>query len=229
MMTILATSIFADVINIPSDQPNIQTGINLATEGDTVLVAEGLYYENIDFKGKSITVASQFLMDGDTTHISNTVINGSQPSDPESGSVVRFISGEDTTSVLYGFTITGGSGTYNAKYDGYGGGGIYMLAGGKITHNIITDNHIEKNGLTAGGGLLFVIQSNYNLIIEENNFSNNSITSHSIIASGGGAIYCAWEPNSGGNARISYNNISYNSATNTGRYKIIAGGIGLSI
>ncbi len=80
-------------------------------KGDTVLVAEGTYSENINFKGKAITVASQFILDQDTSHISATIIDGSQHTNPDSGSVVYMISGEDTTSVLTGFTITGGNGT----------------------------------------------------------------------------------------------------------------------
>ncbi len=100
--------LIAQIIHVPGDQPTIQDGINVANNGDTVLVAEDTYFENINFRGKAITVASNFIQYGDTTHINNTIINGSQPSYPDSASVVSFISGEDTTSVISGFTITGG-------------------------------------------------------------------------------------------------------------------------
>ena len=53
----------ADIINVPADTSTIQGGIHLAREGDTVLVAEDTYFENINFKGKAITVASEFIMD----------------------------------------------------------------------------------------------------------------------------------------------------------------------
>jgi predicted GH43/DUF377 family glycosyl hydrolase len=217
-------------INVPDDFETIQAAIDAAHDGNVVLVDEGTYYENINFKGKAITVASLFYMDGDTSHISKTIINGSQHADPDSGSVVNFISGEDTTSILCGFTITGGSGTYDSGFEGYGGGGILMfLSGGKVINNKIINNHIEYQNLTAGAGLLFVtINTVHNIIIEHNEFKYNSVTSHSIIASGGGGIYCLWRT-SNGYARIRNNHISFNSVTNTGSYKAIAGGLGLSI
>ena len=101
----------ADILNVPLNFSSIQNAIDSAQAGDTVLVAEGTYYENINFKGKAITVASHFVLDQDTSYISKTIIDGSKHSDPDSGSVVYMISGEDTTSVLIGFTITGGNGT----------------------------------------------------------------------------------------------------------------------
>ena len=88
----LCTNLFAQgqVINVPDDQPTIQEAINASADGDTVLVADGTYYENINFSGKAITLASWFLIDADETHIDSTIINGSQPNHPDSGSVVLF-------------------------------------------------------------------------------------------------------------------------------------------
>jgi hypothetical protein len=37
----------SQIINIPADQPNIQAGIDSASAGDTILVAEGTYLENV--------------------------------------------------------------------------------------------------------------------------------------------------------------------------------------
>ena len=132
---LLLAPALGDTIRVPQDQSTIQAGIDAAANGDTVLVADNTYFENINFLGKAITVASHYILNGDTNHIANTVIDGSQPSHPDSGSVVTFESGEDTTSVLTGFTITGGIGTLSevtyagtVYLDRLGGGILVYLA-----------------------------------------------------------------------------------------------------
>ena len=107
----------------------IQTGIDSASRGDTVLVEAGVYEERIDFDGKTdIVVASYHLIDGDENHIHTTIIDGGMQ-----GTVVRFESGEDTTSVLHGFTIRNG-------FQKYGGGIRIIASGATIRHNVLTWN-----------------------------------------------------------------------------------------
>ena len=48
----------ASIINVPADQPTIQAAIDAAVNGDEIIVAPGLYAENIVFGGKTITVRS---------------------------------------------------------------------------------------------------------------------------------------------------------------------------
>ncbi|MCG3158756.1 MAG: hypothetical protein DKINENOH_05400 [bacterium] len=185
---LFATPAFAKIIHVPADQPTIQAAINAAAKDDTVLVAKGTYYENIDFKGKAITVASRFLMDADTSHISKTIINGSRPSDPNRGSVVSFVSGEDTTSVIYGFTITGGTGTLYSSVERVGGGIYCNNSSARIAHNKIVNNSVTHDQRCFGGGIgIWPLQNVQPVVIENNVVESNSI--NALDWSKGGGIF----------------------------------------
>jgi len=163
---ILSTFLSATIINIPADQPTIQAGINIAVDGDTVLVQPNTYVENINYNGKNIVVASLFLTTQDTSYISQTVIDGNQE-----GRVVTFESGEDSTAVLSGFTIANGEAEY--------GGGIHCFASCPSLQNLtITDNYSSWYG----GGIYCYNSSNPRL---ENVKIINNIAHYR-----GGGIYC---------------------------------------
>jgi hypothetical protein len=200
---------FAGIIHVPQNQPGIQAGINAAVNGDTVLVADSTYYENINFKGKSITVASYYLIDGDTTHIDSTVINGSQPSNADSGSVVSFVSGEDTTSIICGFTITGGTGTLYLPYSGPAGGGIFCDSSGcKALANKIINN--TATGPQAYGGGMASVPFGHSafVVLKDNHIMYNTITANTDEAWGGGvALMC--------NGIVVNNTISFNAVIHT--------------
>jgi len=214
--------------NVPGNYSTIQAAINAAVDGDIVLVADDTYQENINFKGKAITVASHYYFDGDTSHISNTIIDGSNPSHPDSGSVVTFNSGEDTTSVLYGFTITNGTGTISyytwggVQYPCRAGGGIFCgNSGGRFVSNIIKNNSVSDNNVVIGGGLAAGdFGSEAWVILENNKIINNAVNSEMVSASGGGVgITC--------NGKI-INNVIANDSCISSADQVIGGGIRVS-
>ena len=141
LYAVFILNLSATIINIPADQSSIQAGINIAVDNDTILIQPGTYYENINFNGKNITVTSMFMTTQDTTYISQTVIDGSQPSNPDSSSVVTFCCGEDTTAILCGLTIMNGN--------AYNGGGIYCYGSNPTFDNLV----IVNNTAHRGGGI----------------------------------------------------------------------------
>jgi len=161
LFIMLSFSLFSEVIHVPEDQPTIQSAISEANAGDLVLVSEGVYYENIDFLGKAITVASYYYIDNDRKHIEKTIINGSNPDDPDFGSCVRFMNYEEASSILSGFTLTMGTGTYNTvMFNGLYGGGIYCLRSSPT----ISSNIISYNSATYAGGVGCNMDSNPRII-----------------------------------------------------------------
>ena len=170
-------SMGAQRVFVHDDQISIQQSIDMAKDGDTIIVNEGTYYENIDFKGKAITLASKFILDSDPSHIEKTIINGSTPTDKKHAAVVSFISDEDINSVLCGFTITGGKGVYDPNYRTRLGGGILaMNAGATIINNRIIDNHVETEFRAAGGAICAVGDLTNQIIIRDNLIMGNSVT-----------------------------------------------------
>ena len=63
LMSVWPLAAQAADIHVPGDQPTIQAGINAASNGDVVLVADGTYTgsgnKNLDFLGRAITVRSE--------------------------------------------------------------------------------------------------------------------------------------------------------------------------
>lgn len=147
-------------IHVPRDLPTVQQAIDSAQTGDTVLVAPGRYVENLRLRGENIVLAGEFILAHDTALIPRTILDGSHPSHPDSGSVLTIYKFEDSTTVVEGFTITGGTGT--VWYDNKdkilfreGGGILVDLAGPLIRNNVITDNRADtanSGSLSAGGG-----------------------------------------------------------------------------
>ncbi len=136
-----------NTIHVPADQPTIQAGINAAHNGDTVLVAPGTYKENIDFKGKDITVTS-----GATSYsgAAATVITASGY-----GSVVNLSTNEPSTAILNGFTVQGASG--DIPYSPIPG---IAITGSSPT---ITNNVVQQNigcGIAVSQGASPTIQGN---------------------------------------------------------------------
>jgi len=140
----------------------IQQTIDAASDGDTIIVADGTYTgpgnHDIDFKGKAITVRSE-------NGPQNCIINCQGL-----GRGFHFHSGEDANSILAGFTITNGYADL--------GGGIYCDGSSPtLTNCRFSDNQASEDG---GGMLNF--GSNPTL-------TNCTFTGNSAGAVGGGGMF----------------------------------------
>jgi len=202
------------LVRFPS---SIQAAIDAARDGDTIIVGEGAYLENINFRGKAIAVRSEDPED--PSAVAATIIDGGAR-----GSAVTFNSGEGENSVLTGFTITNGradwgGGIFCATWTSptirnnrivrnvalKGGGGIYCAHSATISRNMISSNQSQRfgGGIFADVSTKSIIASNF---IVKNNaaFSgggiffgsfctckviNNTIADNFASVSGGG-LYC---------------------------------------
>jgi len=164
----------------------IQEGINASVDSDTVLVYPGMYYENIDYLEKSLTVASLYIITPEDSLINQTIIDGNEQ--------FRCVTIDDCLSAsLIGFTLQNGKVLGNGWTSGsgggllidnvliatvsdciiqnniaYGGGGAYV----KNTSICLSNNKIIKNwGINVGGGIN-ILGNNTIISFDEENFNS---------------------------------------------------------
>lgn len=89
----------ATVRHVPGDYPTIQAAINAASDGDTIIVAAGLYKENV-VVNKSLTLkGAQAGVDARNRSGSETVI------EPTEGTGIRVITAVNRVVVIDGLTV----------------------------------------------------------------------------------------------------------------------------
>ena len=134
------------IIRVPGDSPTIQAGINVASGGDTVLLAPGTYQGsgnvNLSFGGVDLVLRSE-LGSAATVIDCEEVTRG-----------LSFTSGESSAAILEGVTITNG-------FDDARGAGVFcegsspILIGCCIQECVVGDDYAyraEGGGVYCSGG-----------------------------------------------------------------------------
>jgi parallel beta-helix repeat protein len=105
---------------VPDDYPTIQSAVENATTGDTIIVRDGTYYENINVN-KTLTIQSE-------NGSANCIVNAANPND-------HVFNVTADRANISGFTVENAIGDYAA--------GIYLY---DVEHCNISNNIISGNG-----------------------------------------------------------------------------------
>jgi len=157
-------------IHVPADYATIQEAINAAVDGNIIIVADGIYTgsgnRDIDFMGKEITVKSENGPANCTIDCQGSL------SAPHRG--FRFDSGEDSNSILSGFTIINGFGPTAAMIGYYpAGGAIFCKDSSPTIEDCVFRNNEadERISYWGRGGAIACTYSS--AIIKDCTFENN--------------------------------------------------------
>jgi len=204
LMGLVSSSVcLAETLFVPDpNYPNIQSAIILAQDGDTIIIAPGIYTgifnRDISFENKAITVRSEDPNDPNV--VMATIIDAAGSEGDEHRGFI-FDSGEDANSVLEGVTIING-------YAISGGGIRCINSSPTIRYCIVSNNTSTGNG---GGGIyletseaqIFNCTINGNMALDSDGGGVGCLDSHSVLLencriydnfaegqSRGGGIYC---------------------------------------
>jgi hypothetical protein len=185
-------------INVPDDIASVNDAVDLAVYGDTILIAPGIYRENIQRFNKELRLIGRGGRD-------STIIEQAS-----SGSPIVNIGGELSLALIEGITFQNSSGASAILVDGtsisirncrfynnhsYYGGAITGSTNGvlDISDNIFTENHADYNSGAVGVSEMVLWAAN-------NRFESNS-------AGTGGAVCVSLSANF-----MLYKNIFYNNS-----------------
>lgn len=161
----------SDTINVPNDYQTIQSAVDVALEGDTIIVAAGTYFENISFN------KSLYLLGEDPK---TTIIDAQ-----DSAKCISFINWDGSYGKISGFTMQN-SGTGSTDNSSNCGLKLHTAGTGnwEVMNNIFL-NHPQSAITTTDTGTISrnIFENNYtgifisdggNVSVVNNNFRENT-------------------------------------------------------
>ncbi|MDP8208982.1 MAG: hypothetical protein P9L92_20130, partial [Candidatus Electryonea clarkiae] len=209
-------SVQSEIIIVPTDYESISEAIEHADDGDTVLIENGDYHENVVARNQTFTLASRYILDHDTSHIDSTILHADDNN--ETYSPLRIYLEDENSVRISGLSITGGRLTLDGYLPNQNGGGIYINNG----RFHIDRCHIFNNLAFHGGGIYFDEAEG---VVEYCSIYNNLFK-----VCGGGICFSldeAVEGDRAGHVLIRNNHIFNNTYVDT-VYNSWSGGIGIS-
>ena len=217
----------------PADFNNIQAAIDDANEGDTIILADGVYTgqgnRDIDFLGKAITIRSN--NPNEPAVVDSTIID-CQGTEQDRHRAFYFHTGEGLDSIIAGLTITNGYGQDEDVHSSYmfsAGGAIFCIGSSPtIVHCQVIHNYAGfkgggfyiENGSPKITNCAFTDNSSTYGVAIFNRNSNATVTNCTFTANSTNS------PNSGGGAGIynMYGSPKINNCTFHGNFSQELGG-----
>jgi len=153
VLVILLQQARAAIHFVPSGQ-SIENAANQAADGDTVILEPGTHTETVVLANRSLTIASRYVLSGDTSDIAATVLLAEETR-PDTASCL-VLSGTPLHSYrVVGLTLLGGTGTlfiYQGQHYNHGGGVWVQSAGATVEYCRISECTAGYGGGIAVGG-----------------------------------------------------------------------------
>ncbi|MBA7651878.1 hypothetical protein ES703_59707 [subsurface metagenome] len=200
----------AGTIYVPDDYSSIQEAVDAASSGDTVVIRDGIYTENVNIKKDHLTLRSEHGAERTVVEAANTADETFQVTADyvtvqgftvRLGSAGIFLNGADYCNIFGNIIFS------NSRR------GIHLF---RSSHNNLTENNASSN---SRDGIYLEYSSNNNTL-EGNTVSGNSETGIYLLESSNNTLTENTTPNNdyGIYLRCSpHNNLTENTASNNSR------------
>ena len=207
VLTALASVSSARTIYVPDDYEKIQWAVDNASDGDTIIVRDGIYYEHVNVN-KQLTLKSE---NGSANCIVDARYSGSPITLNADGISIEGLTLRNSSWPNAGIKVYSNNNSITDNYISNNDDGIYLE---DSSNNSITDNYISSNNKYG----IFLLDSSNNRITD-NYISSNNDDGISLCFSGNNSITDNYISNNdygidlwgSSNNRIAGNNISSNN------------------